>query len=81
MDCLDLARQWRPALTTVHVPTEAMWTQAADYLLARLDGSLAVPQQREIAVDLVVRGSTGPAPAAPGLRTTAQPRPAARRDR
>ena len=80
-DDLDLARQWRPALTTVHVPTEAMWTQAADYLLARLDGSLAVPQQREIALDLVVRGSTGPAPAAPGLRTTAQPRPAARRDR
>lgn len=61
-DDLDLARQWRPALTTVHVPTEAMWDQAADYLLARLDGSLAAPQQREIEVELVVRASTGPAP-------------------
>lgn len=80
-DDLDLARQWRPALTTVHVPTEAMWTLAADYLLARLDGSLAAPQQREIEVELVVRGSTGPAPAAPGWRATAQPRRAARRDR
>jgi LacI family transcriptional regulator len=60
-DDLDLARQWRPALTTVHVPTETMWTLAAEYLLARLDGSLAAPVQREIEVELVVRGSTAKA--------------------
>lgn len=61
-DDLDLARQWRPALTTVHVPTESMWTQAAEYLLARLDGTLDAPLQREIDVELVVRGSTARAP-------------------
>ena len=61
-DDLDLARQWRPALTAVQVPTEAIWTLAADYLLARLDGSLASAQQREIDVDLLVRASTGPVP-------------------
>jgi LacI family transcriptional regulator len=57
-DDLDLARQWRPALTTVHVPTEAMWTLAAEYLLARLEGTLAHAVQREIDVELVMREST-----------------------
>ena len=57
-DDLDLARQWQPALTTMHVPTEQMWALAADYLLARLDGTLTEPVQREIEVELVVRAST-----------------------
>jgi LacI family transcriptional regulator len=57
-DDLDLARQWQPSLTTMHVPTELMWELAADYLLARLDGTLAGPVQREIEVELVVRAST-----------------------
>jgi DNA-binding LacI/PurR family transcriptional regulator len=47
-------------LTTVHVPTGPMWTQAAEYLLARLGGSLREPRQQEVAVELVVRGSTAP---------------------
>lgn len=59
-DDLELSRQWRPGLTTVHVPTERMWELAADYLLDRLEGrDVDVPQQ-EIAVELVVRGSTAP---------------------
>lgn len=57
-DDLDLARQWRPALTTVHVPTERMWTLAAEYLLARLEGSLQHAVQHELQVDLVLREST-----------------------
>lgn len=57
-DDLDLARQWRPALTTLHVPTERMWTLAAEYLLGRLDGSVAEPVQQELQVELVVREST-----------------------
>lgn len=63
-DDLDLARQWRPALTTVHVPTERMWTLAAEYLLGRLAGRVGEPQQREIAVELVMRESTARAPGA-----------------
>jgi LacI family transcriptional regulator len=71
-DDLDMARQWRPALTTMHVPTEQMWRLAAEYLLARLDGSLSAPVQSEIEVELVVRGSTArlgraPRPARGGL--------------
>jgi LacI family transcriptional regulator len=61
-DDLELSRQWRPALTTVHVPTEQMWTLAAEYLLARLDGSLAVAQQQQVEIELIVRGSTAPPP-------------------
>jgi LacI family transcriptional regulator len=61
-DDLELARQWRPALTTVQVRTELMWTLAADYLLARLDGRLDQAVQQEITVELVVRESTAAAP-------------------
>ncbi len=61
-DDLDLARHWQPALTTVHVPTERMWTVAAEYLLGRLDGTIDTPLQREIEVALIVRQSTARAP-------------------
>ena len=58
-DDLELSRQWRPALTTVHVPTERMWTLAAEYLLGRLDGTLDAALQQEIDVELIVRESSG----------------------
>ncbi len=70
-DDLELSRHWRPPLSTVRVPTEAMWTLAADYLLARLDEQLSAPLQHEIEVELIVRGSTGPAP---GQRAMSSPR-------
>lgn len=57
-DDLDLSRHWQPALTTMHVPTETMWTLAAEHLLGRLDGQISAPVQHEIEVELVVRGST-----------------------
>ena len=60
-DDLEMSRHWQPALTTVHVPTEPMWTLAAEYLLRRLDGGLQGPVQHEMAVELVVRASTAPA--------------------
>lgn len=63
-DDLELARQWRPALTTVHVPTERMWTLAAEVLLARMEGASGAPPQIEIEVELVVRESTAKAPVA-----------------
>ena len=61
-DDLDLASQVHPALTTVHVPAEDMWRRAADLALALLRGE-PPPPASEIEVSLVVRGSTGPAPA------------------
>ena len=58
-DDLDLASQLQPALTTVHVPAEDMWRQAADRVLALLRGE-PQPAATEVEVSLVVRGSTGP---------------------
>jgi LacI family transcriptional regulator len=60
-DDLDLASHLQPALTTVHVPAEAMWRRAADLVLALLRGEPPSPAA-EVQVSLVVRGSTGPAP-------------------
>ncbi len=57
-DDLDLSRHWQPGLTTIHVPTELMWTLAAEHLIARLDGTARAATQTELAVELVVRGST-----------------------
>lgn len=62
-DDLDLASHLQPSLTTVRVPAEAMWRQAADVVLALLRGE-PPPPASEIEVSLVLRGSTGPAPAA-----------------
>jgi LacI family transcriptional regulator len=59
-DDLELSRHWQPALTTVRVPTQTMWTQAAEYLLARLDGKRDQPLQQEVEVELIVRASTAP---------------------
>ncbi len=60
-DDLELANQLAPPLTTVQVPTEAMWRLAADRLMAALRGE-PVPAHTVLDVQLVVRGSTGPAP-------------------
>lgn len=70
-DDLDLSRHWQPGLTTIHVPTERMWTLAADHLIARMDGVVQRPLQQEIDVELVVRASTArPPPAARATRAT-----------
>lgn len=61
-DDLEMCRHGVPALTTMHVPTEQMWGMGAQYLLDRLAGRLDAPQQVELDVELIVRGSTGPPP-------------------
>ena len=61
-DDLEMARHLQPALTTVRVPTEAMWSTAADRLVAAIRGE-PIQRSTQIDVALVVRQSTGPAPA------------------
>ena len=61
-DDLEMARHLQPGLTTVRVPTEAMWSTAADRLMAAVRGE-HVQRSTQIDVALVVRQSTGPAPA------------------
>lgn len=62
-DDLELARHMHPALTTVHVPTQEMWECAAERLIAALQHQ-PCPAATEFKVELVVRGSSGPAPVA-----------------
>ncbi len=60
-DDLELAAELTPALTTIHVPSEAMGRLAAEYLLHRIAGQ-PVPDATRLEVDLIIRGSTGPPP-------------------
>jgi LacI family transcriptional regulator len=65
-DDIELAAEFSPALTTIHVPSADLGRIAAERLLARLAGK-RVPRVHEIQVELVVRGSTAaPAPARNG---------------
>lgn len=60
-DDLDLAREIDPGLTTVHAPLEEMGRLTAEYLL-KTEGTEDPPLHLELPAELVVRGSTGPAP-------------------
>jgi LacI family transcriptional regulator len=60
-DDLDLAREIDPGLTTVHAPLEEMGRRTAEYLLAA-EAPEDPPLHLELPAELVVRGSTGPAP-------------------
>lgn len=60
-DDVDYAALLNPPLTTVRVPAAAMGARAVEVLLDRIDARVPVPDI-ELAADLVLRGSTGPAP-------------------
>lgn len=59
-DDSELAAQLPPGLTTMRVPQEELGQRAAEHLIRRLAGGLPVTSE-ELAVDLILRGSTGPA--------------------
>ncbi|MDX3925866.1 MAG: LacI family DNA-binding transcriptional regulator [Shinella sp.] len=58
-DDLEWSRHLRPALTTLHIPTDLTWRGAGEYILARLDGH-KVPTHYEVDYALIVRESTAP---------------------
>ncbi|MFI8263399.1 LacI family DNA-binding transcriptional regulator [Streptomyces sp. NPDC085665] len=61
IDDLALATAVEPELTTVHLPAERVGEQGMTALLAVLDGTPWTAP--DLPVDLIVRASTGPAPA------------------
>ena len=58
----DFSSWVRPSLTTVRIPAAAMGRRAVEVLLAAEGG--AVPEAPVFPAELVVRESSGPAPAA-----------------
>ncbi len=64
-DNSEVSRTAWPQLTTVHQPVREMAWDAADRLIASLDGETetAVPRRRDHVHDLLVRASTAPPPA------------------
>lgn len=58
-DDLEAASILVPALTTVRVPMHELGHAAAQQILARLNGETGAPMT-ELAVDLIVRGTTAP---------------------
>ncbi|RKE22749.1 LacI family DNA-binding transcriptional regulator [Streptomyces sp. TLI_171] len=52
----------RPPLTTVRQPIEAIGRAAVELLVGRIDGAALAPGELLFEPELVVRGSTGPAP-------------------
>ncbi|MEV8436691.1 LacI family DNA-binding transcriptional regulator [Actinosynnema sp. NPDC051121] len=61
-DDLDLSRATRPELTTVRQPLQEMGRMAVTLLMRLLDRHESEALHVELATELVVRASTGPAP-------------------
>lgn len=62
-DDIDLAQATNPRLTTIRQPLEEMGRMAVSLLIRLQDGHRVDALHVELATELVVRGSTGPAPA------------------
>lgn len=67
-----------PPLTTVRQPIDAMGRAAIDLLVAQIRGAAVASDELLFEPELVVRGSTGPAPAAPAADADARSAAAAR---
>ncbi len=58
-DDLEWSRHLRPSLSTMHLPTDEIWTRAGRYLVRHLAGE-PVSLHHEVDAALVVRESTAP---------------------
>ena len=65
-DDIEMAQTTDPPLTTVHQPIRGKGEEAARLLLALIAGTSQPPGHRRLATRLIVRASTGPAPAHQG---------------
>jgi len=61
VDDMELSAHMSPGLTTVRIPTAEIGRRTAQHILARVHGE-NTEKRTELAVELVVRGSTAPAP-------------------
>ncbi|MCQ0986103.1 substrate-binding domain-containing protein [Jiella sp. LLJ827] len=70
-DDLEWSRHLQPSLTTIHMPTDEIWTRAGEYLVNKLEGHPAM-MHREIDFSLVVRESSGPPPSTTARKKAAE---------
>lgn len=63
-DDIELSRWMSPQLTTIHQPLRRMGEEATRMVLRMAEGKVPETLRMDLATHLVVRGSTGPAPAA-----------------
>jgi len=56
---LEWSRHVQPALTTIFIPTDRIWTKASDFLVQTLSGN-EFGRHFEYGVELIVRESTAP---------------------
>ena len=61
-DDTALAEMVTPRLTTVHIPAGVAGRTATQLLVLHIRGDNGTPHRSELASELIVRGSTGPAP-------------------
>jgi LacI family transcriptional regulator len=63
-DDSQIASSVWPRITTIRQPIRTMAEAATDALVALMEGSAGPPQHRTMPYELIVRGSSGPVPAA-----------------
>jgi LacI family transcriptional regulator len=56
-DDLEWSRHQRPALTTIHMPIDEVWTRGGEYIINTLRGRSAL-LHHEVHASLIVRDST-----------------------
>ena len=61
-DDTALAEMVTPRLTTVRIPAATTGATAAQLLIAHIRGANGTGRRTELSSELIVRGSTGPAP-------------------
>ena len=61
VDDMELSSHLSPGLTTIRIPTAEIGRRTAQYMLARVNGE-PTEERTDLAFELIVRGSTGPAP-------------------
>ena len=69
---LEIAAAMEPGITTVRTPSEKLGQLAGEWLIDKLAGR-SVMDHRELATELIIRGSTGPA-ATPFIHLSGTPR-------
>ena len=57
-DNLELTRHLNPSLSTIHIDSISMWSQAARHLISQINGAKGLPKKIFVDARLIIRDST-----------------------